>query len=255
MKKSLVFVICAIFLILPLVSCLPSATSQSSNPVAYQSDITALQDADRNLDNGIKAVDGRVTAWADKVTAAETKIGILQGQSSANTYTKDQLYTKTEIDAAIAKAINDYKAGLTSSGSSTGGASGGTTGQVTWITNPLNVQTLGSQQVCYTIKITNGTAQWVYIRPIININLHTGQSPLSVALLADNVTVSIGGGAGNFADNEFTVTGTTTSAILVGTKEIQLGANTTADLLVCITVTGIDARIWDIMSSFNWRSL
>ncbi len=122
MKKSLILVICAIFLILPLASCLPSATSQPSNPVAYQTDITALKEADKNLDEGIKKVDDRVTAWADKVTAVETKIGILQAQPSANTYSKDQLYTQQQVNDAITAAIKALKDNQTWITGSTGGS-------------------------------------------------------------------------------------------------------------------------------------
>ncbi|MBU1685690.1 hypothetical protein KJ662_05575, partial [Patescibacteria group bacterium] len=136
------------------------------------------------------------------------------------------------------------------------------TGQVSVITNPSAIQTMGNTQVCYTMKITNGTSQWCYVRPIFNVNLHTGQSPLSTPLSAATITITAGGSAGNFVDTDFQVTGTNTNAILIpttlngtGTGEIQIGSGVVADLLVCIQITHADARIWDITSTVNWRSL
>jgi hypothetical protein len=204
-----------------------------------------------------KANQADLTAQAGRIDGIAGKAGLSQSdvQTMLNSYAKT-----TDLDAAIAKYLTDHN--ITSSGSSGGSSGGSTTGQVTWITNPTNVQILGSAQVCYTVKVTNSTGNWVYIRPIININAATGQSPTSV----NSITISIGGSSVNLATANFQFTpilpsGVTSSIVAIptsggnGNGEFQLAANTTADLLVCVTINAANNIIWNIGTSMNWRSL
>jgi hypothetical protein len=186
MKKSLVLIACIVLLALPLLSCLPSNSSQSSNPVAYQSDITTLKDADKNLDDGIKKVDDRVTAWADKLTADETKIAILQAQPSANTYAKDQLYTQQQVNDAIAVAIKGLKDNQTWITGSTGTTTttGGTTTTVSGVSVALDKNQViststdtGNKDVTVTVTNSSGAGK--------TISLLISLTPLSPSAVDD----------------------------------------------------------------------
>jgi len=229
------------------ISCLPSSKSNSSqdaptDSIAYKSSVDAVQ---KNLDSQTKRIDDLYG-----------KIGSAAAPPDLSGYEKkDSL--KSDVNAIIEQYLKDHP--VTTTATPTATVPGGT---VAWLTNPSSVQTLGSTQVCFTLKVTNSTSQWVYIRPIINVNLHTGQNPLTTPLDANTVVITVGGSSANYIDADFQVTGTTSSAVLIptemngtGTGEFQLGANTTADLLVCVQVTHGEARIWDIVVAANWRSL
>jgi len=236
-----------------LIACVPPQQQQTTptDGLAYKSDLTALK-ADLRAE---------IDKKADKSTVdALTKI-IGTGSQPVDTY------TKAEIDAKIKAAIDALKADQSwirqSSTSSGSGNTSPASGTVTWFTNPTNVQVLGNAQVCFTLKVQNTTGQWVYARPIININAQTGQSPTKV----NAVTLTIGGSAINLSTSNFQFTpvlptSTPTSTVIAipvsggnGSGEMQLGANASVDLLVCIQIDAENPIIWNIGISFNWRSL
>lgn len=226
---------------------------------------------------GINAIQAGLNGKANQtdLNTIATDVATLKGQGAGNTYTKGELYTRAEVDAAIAAAINALKTNQAWITGSTGGTTTPTTGgTVTWITSPTNVQILGNTQVCYTVKVTNNIGNWVYVRPIINVNASTGQSPTTVTKLE----ITIGGSAVNLTSasgvstpvdplNNFdfaptiptvsTVTSTTAIATRGGngSGEFQLAANSTVDLLICIKITAAANIIWNIGTSMNWRSL
>ena len=261
MKKLTLSLLCLLVLLIPLLAlgCEETAPTGTA-PLFVTSDAlnTAMQQLQSQINNKANQSD---------LTAQATRIDNIASQGTGNTYTKGELYTRTEVDAIVAaavKALKDNQAWITgsASGGTGGGSTGGTTGQVTWITNPTNVQILGAAQVCYTVKITNSTGNWVYIRPIININAATGQSPTSVTAIA----ISIGGSAVNLATANFQFTpvfptGVVSSVVAIpttggnGSGEFQLAANSTVDLLVCVQITAAANIIWNIGTSMNWRSL
>lgn len=241
---SIISVVAFSLLLFPLAGCIESGSTAPAQPIVTATDQAQNTRLD-NLTNELNTAKANIASLQARPTGAnQADIDSLRSKVTALETEFATLKTQNTQMAADIAALKTGNSGITPPA----------TGTVAWLTNPTVVQTLGSQQVCYTLKITNGTGQWVYIRPIININLHTGQSPLSNPITDDNITISMGGGIGSYAGSDFTVTGTTTSAILVSTRELQLGANTTADLLVCIKITTED-RIWDITSSVNWRSL
>ena len=254
-----------LLLSIPLACVAPTGTETNGG-----STVSPIQD----MQNRVTFIEGNFTK-TEHFTALTQRVNVLEarptGSSAVDAYLKGETYTRAEVENRIAtevakttalelrvKALEDWKAGT---GTGTNPVVP-ITGQVSVTTNPVAVQTMGNTQVCYTMNIVNGTSQWAYARPILNVNLHTGQAVLTTPLTAATILLTAGGSAGNYVDLDFQVTGTNSNAILIpttlnggGTGEIQIGAGVTAQLLVCIQVTHPDSRIWDISSTVNWRSL
>jgi hypothetical protein len=95
MKKSLIALLGIVLLIMPFLACVPPAASApvSTDGFAHQSDITSLT----------KAIDKKADQSAvDVLTKAI-------GTPSSASYTKEELYTKSQVDQKIADAIAKLK--------------------------------------------------------------------------------------------------------------------------------------------------
>jgi len=106
MKKYLLIFLALVILPLGLMGCEEDTTSPTA---------PAVPSIDKRLteaEAGVVALSGQLAAKAETatVTAIANRVAALEGQSSANTYTKAQLYTKAEVDAAVAAAVAALKA-------------------------------------------------------------------------------------------------------------------------------------------------
>jgi len=251
----------ALILLLVFSSCVPpeqSETPTAAGTFATKTELQALQNVVSQ-----KADNTAVDAVSRRVDSVNTRIDNLSGAGAAAGYTKAETYTKAEVDALIAKLKSDQSWITGSGGSSTPPPPAG--GSVTVITSPTNVQVLGSTQVCYTAKIQNTYNNWVYVRPILTINAATGQSPVIVT--SCNVTISVGGTAISLSNANFQFTPTLPTATAIssitaipisggnGNGEMQIAANTTVDLLICIQISAANPIIWNIGTSVNARTL
>jgi len=265
MKHRIIFgvvgIVFAIILVFGGLGCANGGSAQA-DPFVRQSAFEAYKT------QLVTAFDQKADKQSTQNALDNLKDDIRDIEAPTDVYTKQETYTKAEVDQIINTLKNNQSWITANTGSTGGGTSGGSvTGQVTWTTNPTNVQTLGSTQVCFTLQFANGTNTWVYVRPTININLHTGQSPLGTALItghpSSSVTLTAGGGSANYVNGDFSAIGTTSSIQLTpitmngtGTGEFQLGAGQSTSILVCIQMSSaIDPRIWDVTAIASWRSL
>ena len=131
MKNYLVAILGLVILCFGLVGC------EETTPTAPST--TSVGTRLVNLETWRTGVDGNIStltntmankAETSTVNAISTRVGTLEGQSAANTYTKTQLYTQVEVDAQIAAAVTALKADQTwiTGRTSTSGA-GTTTGE------------------------------------------------------------------------------------------------------------------------------
>nr|MDD5387651.1 hypothetical protein [Sulfuricurvum sp.] len=134
------------------------AAATSADPVAHQSDITSVRNQLAD-----KASLSSVTALQQQMAEANGKITTLQSTPAGGGITQAQL------DAAIAKAISDFKAGTdpwNSSSSSSSSSSSGTTTTVGGIavtldkTQVISTSTdTGNKDVTVTINNQSGTSK------------------------------------------------------------------------------------------------
>lgn len=262
------FVLIALSMVF-LLGCVSDDSSSASNSLAV-----TIQDL-KDWKAKIEGTSGGLQTWINRITteidkkALKTEIEDLNRKvNNIQPSTPADVYTKAQVDQKIADAISALKTGDQSWIKATSGTNTNTnvntgTGTVNVLTSPTSVQILGNSQLCYTAKIQNTWNQWVYVRPIITINAASGQSPTTVT----SITITAGGQGlslsnANFQFTPTMPTATTTSSITCipisggnGSGEIQIAANTTIDLLICIQVNAANPIIWNIGTSVNSRTL
>jgi len=263
--------------------CLPSkpaaTPSVSVKDTEQDAEISKVKSSITTLDEG-KASKSSVNDLSDRVSK------LSQGASPD----LSGYYKKAEVDAAIVTAVNNAIANLknekpwaTSSSSSTPSQ----TGSVIFSTLPASIPQIlsdssaSAQSSYYTMKITNNSSQWQYVKPIINLNLASSYS----STVINEIRIVMSSGSCNLvgtADKDFIgksnsiaydgdnsifsvsppVNTSATSMVVMpiggcnDTGEFRVGAGQTIDVLIQITSFGtVDTRIWNISNSISTRSL
>jgi hypothetical protein len=285
LKRVAIILCCLLILLIPLLGCLPS---KPAAPVTSQKDqdqdanIQNLKDRTASLDEN-KASKSYVT---DMVQSVKSQIN-----TSVDTYTKSQLYTKSEVDSIVSQKVADaikalkdnqdwIKGGVTTP---SGGTTTSPTGTVQVTTNPVSIPQIYSassgsgQSTFYTMRIVNSSTVWQYVKPIVSLTVASSYSSRSVTGItvtmstgscsmtgsrtsADAATSSIG----NFSISPNVGNGATTTSSLTiipvsgcnGTGEIQIGAGQSVDVLIQITgLTTSDVTLWNVSNSHSSRVL
>ena len=172
-------------------------------------------------------------------------------------------YTKTEVDAAIKKAVDDYKATIV----------GGTTnpsspsGILTFSTDPVGLNNMWSStpagsSYSFTMRITNNTGQWHYVRPKFTFNVDTGAGGVATIVNACNLQLTYAGTSMGYTFNPTLPSGTTLLISFDATPnsggntayyEYAIASGTTANILVTVQITSVTQSIWKIIPSIADR--
>ncbi len=263
----------------PLIAgCVPPANDAATAtvPFAKQADLDALK-----VTVNSKADSSRLDSLIVRIDGLAGNTG---NSGTANTYSKADLYTRVEVDAAIAKAITDLKtAAPWGQATVNPGGSGSPTGSVTFATNPVSIPqvysgTTGSgQSTFYTFKIINGTSAWQYVKPIVTLTVAPSYSSRSIT----GITATMSGNSCSMAGSrlpadpasstvgQFSISPSvgsgapaTTSLVIIpiagcnGNGEFQVGAGQSVDVLVQITgLTSSDVTLWNISNSISSRQM
>lgn len=183
--------------------------------------------------------------------------------TTANNYTKSETYTKSEVDQAITNAINAYKASLSTSP----GGSGSATGVVTMITDPasLNVaysNTTAVQYYPFTLRFTNTSNVWHYVKPRFTFNVNTSAGGVATIVQSGTIISTTSQGAAiSYAYIPTLPTGSvnTFEAYANGGGmtpyfEYPIEPGKTLSVLVNISLQTNTASSWNIITSFNDRT-
>lgn len=268
------YLLIAVVILLPLLSLSCISTPATTPASAQSSPLTQVQERVNALEQKVneKATTGSVSALETRMAQAEGKITTLQSTGPGNTY------TKAEVDAAVAAAVAALKADqawITGSSSSSSGSSTPITGQVTFTTNPTAIPQLfssntGSNQLFYTMRITNGVNQWQYVKPILTLNIASGYSSanitaLTVSMSCGQCSMTGSGTIGNSTIGNFSISpaiGTilTSSTVIIPISgctsgEFQIGAGQFLDVLIAIQVTTATTVLWNVSNSISSRGL
>ena len=178
--------------------CLPtkSAATVSQKDVDQDTAIAEVKRSVQSVDSS-KASTTDFNTLKGRVDTMEVKVNM---SGAGNSYDKTVLYTKTEVDAAIATAITNLKAATDQSWIKTGGGGGTTggtsvTGSVIFTTNPVSIPQIfssstGGNSNPWIITINNQSTTWQYVKPMISLNVASGQP----ASLVDDVMLMSSGG-------------------------------------------------------------
>ncbi len=162
MKKLSLVILGLLVLLIPLLALGCETTTPAGTAPAFVNTET--------YNAGINALQAAINAKANQsdIAAQTARLDAHIAQSTtANTYTKGELYTRAEVDAAIAAAVAALKANQTWITGSTGGTSGGTGGGTIVTQNcgdgclyrvyqkPNSPVYIGGQTYAWALEITN----------------------------------------------------------------------------------------------------
>lgn len=268
-RHVIVLLLGIVLLLVPFLSCVPPAATAAtpSDGIAYKSDITALRadlttKADKSVVDTLSNLIGKQTA----------------GVAPNNTYTDSQLYTKTEVEAAIAKAILDLKTAApwgTVATAANNNSIATATGTVQFTTNPVSIPQIfssssGGNSSPWIMTISNQTTTWQYVKPVLSLNVASGQA----SSLVSAITVMTSGGAcsmtgtfptpvNNFSFSPITMNTIVTPSLVIipisgcnGSGEIQVGPGT--QQAFNIQIQGLitpNPTLWNITCSISARSM
>ena len=255
MKKSILFSILGVLILLtPLVftSCISDDSKAPAKPI--------VSTTDQEQNTAITSLTGKVATAEAKVTAVEAKVAALPaGQVTKQQYDEavariaalESSNTQLKADVAVLKAGTPTTPITPTTPT--------TTGQVTVTTNPASIQTFSSNQMCYTMRISNGTNQWIYAKPIVTFN--TTQT-----VVVSAVEISASWGSYNMTGptcwNVSPIGASTTAVLCIPINcgasalgEVQLAAGQFVDVLVCVKITSADPRIWTVSHSISTRTI
>lgn len=260
-------------LIIPLAGCVTDDSQSNITPLA--TDLNNLKATVAQHSNEISQLKQDVSRKADssRVDSLATSIG---QSGSSNCYSRSETYSKAEVDAAIASAINNLKANQSwiNSNSSSGSGSGSDTGTVIFTNNPVSIPQLfssssGAASTPWIMTIKNNSTTWQYVKPMVQLNVASGQSSTTVT----DITLLISGGActmtgsltapGNMSFSPASMSSVATPSIVIipisgcnGSGEIQIGPGQSQAMNVQIqNLKTPNATLWNITTSISSRSM
>jgi hypothetical protein len=297
LKKSLLLLAIISVLIVPLLSlgCLAKPAPSTPIPTVNQQDTTNKQLQDNinavgkqigTLPSGVPDVVTYInTGLAGKANAADltttnnnlnttnsnlattntnlnnltTKVNNLpQGQSTD----LSNYYTKAQVDAAVKKAIDDYKASIASNPTPT--PSGQLTFTPTTFTNIYSNNPQG-QTVTFTLNVVNSSNTWHYIKPNFSFTVNTQGGGGAVTASSANITVSSSGATIAYGGGYFPPLPTATNILSFnafptgGTNvnpsyfDLAVGPGQSIPLLVSIRIDTNLPSIWNCLITMSDR--
>lgn len=255
-KKMVILVIAIVALLLPSIGCLSDdITASSLVPSITKAQATAdtaksVADTARTEITTLKK-DVETRATSQSVSDVNKRIDNLSG---ANSYTKSETYTKSEVDAAIAKAILDYKNSLSAGTTSTGQTINTAAGSISYtIQNPA---ALGLYQLAtatnISIRIFNNKSEARYIRPQITLTSYQGvQSGTAVTIAATVISNSMGQTAVHFNANPIPSSNITQILFISDSGGVQNGqylvpSGANMDLLITVQAQCSSSSLWNM---------
>jgi outer membrane murein-binding lipoprotein Lpp len=263
--------------ILVSLACVSSDDGAATNSLASQ--IATLTAKDASLQSSIDSTRSELNQKASKseIDDVNRKINNLP-QSSA---TPADVATKSIVDQKIADAISALKADQAWIKSvPVSGGGGGTvsdTGVVTYTNNPVSIPQIfssssGGNSNPWIMTIHNGSTTWQYVKPMISLNVASGQS----SSLVSEVLVMTSGGScsltgtysggtstGNFTFSPMTMNATATPSIVAfplsgcnGSGEWYIGPGQTQSYN--IQIQGLKTPnpiLWNVSASISSRSM
>lgn len=290
MKRLLIALLFIVIVV--SVSCLTPATT-ANKPSLYdagQDQKVANLEAIVLGPNGLQAIVGAQATKLASIPLGGDTSGLTAKVNSMETSLATEVSKTTtlrqDLDAANAKikTLEDWKAGA---GTTT--ATGGTTvptsvtGLVAFVTNPISIpqmysaSTGGSASTFYTMRITNQSTTWQYVKPILTMNIapsYSARALTGITITMSNGQCNLTGSCamngpltstlGNFSISPNVGVGATvTSGVVIipisgcnATGEFQIGAGQVMDILIQISgVTTSEVTLWNITHSISARSM
>ena len=274
MKRSIIIMAAIILLALPLAGCVTDDSPDKT--------ITPLLTEISNLKNLVTKNTTDVAKLKEDVAKKADSSRVDSLATSISKPANVDTYTKAEVDAAIASAINTLKSNqswITGSDSSSSG--GSDTGTVIFTNNPVSIPQIfsseaGASSTPWIMTIKNNSSTWQYVKPVVQLNVASGQPGSRVS----DISLLISGGActmtGSFTDDggeasivgdmsfsPATMNGKVTPSIVIipisdcnGSGEIQIAPGQSQAVNVQIqNLKTPDPILWNVTTSISSRSM
>ena len=214
----------------------------------------------------VQALENRPSGGSSfDASALNNKDNDLQGQINQLKTDRDNL--KGQLDQLAIK-VNNLTPGNSTVTSQTG--------TVQFVNNPVSIPQLfssstGGSSQPWIMTITNQSTVWYYVKPVINLNIASGQSQQTVS----DITVIASGGAcsitgscmdgnpsGNFSFSPTNINNISTPSIVIipisgcnGRGEIQIGPGQSQAINIQIqNIKTPNPCLWNISSSISSRT-
>jgi len=275
MKRIILIITVALLSILPLTGCITD--DSSSNAITpLSTELENLKTTVTTHTTKIAKLEEDVARKADSSRVDNLATSIGQQSGTAAGYTKAETYSRAEVDAAIASAINALKANQSwITGASSGSQGGSDTGTVIFTNNPVSIPQIfssssGASSSPWIMTIKNNSSTWQYVKPVVQLNVASGQLSSEV----EDITLIISGGActmtGSLGEDEndmsfspATMADTPTPSIIImpvsgcnGSGEIQIGPGQSQAMNIQIqNLKTPKAILWNVTTSISSRSM
>ena len=249
--KYLTIIVVAIMVCLPLIAC----TNTPDVPMVAFATVTQIEKLQIYIDTGLASKGNKadVDSIIARINTAEQKIN----QSAAPNLTN--YYTKAEVDAAVAKAITDYKATI---GGSTGTQ---TPSNPTGVTGQVSIAIINAQQWnsfnpsgIVALKIINNKSEARYVRPQVTFNVFPSSSTAAVLVSSTCVVTSNSQGQPPiiFTPTPVTAWATCSQILFIPTSggmnsagQYLVSSGGSMDIYLTITLNPGFAGLWTITAS------
>lgn len=286
MKNKVVFAIMAVLLLaVPTFGCITDDTKTAASGLAV--DLAAAKTQSDANTKAIKDLTDTVSKKADatRVDAIFDKLGTT---GNANSYSKGETYTQAEVNQKIADAVNALKndqSWIKGTGGTTVMPSGSDTGVVVFTNNPVAIPQIfssssGGNSNPWIMTIVNQGTTWQYVKPVVQLNIASGQS----ASIVQDITILVSGGSctmtGSYltsitapvppasATNAFSfspsnMNGTATPSVVMmpisgcnGSGEIQIGPGQSQSVNIQIqNLKTANPVLWNVTANVSSRSM
>jgi hypothetical protein len=247
MKKYLLILMAIVLMCTPLMAC----TVTDDTPAIKYATETQITNLQKVYDALKVTVDGKANK-ADVVAGVskdyvDLKVASVAAPSMTN------YYTKAEVDSAIKKAIDDYKATVTTtSGGTTAPVS--TSGIVSIMFDPLSVAHLkptyasntATSQINFTIRLTNGTTQYQYVKVVTMFNADHSTTLNSINLQVGSFTSPIVYSYNPSSGVTTAITAMPSSGGNTSLGEIQIAPGASLDMGCWLQILTTTGTVWQI---------
>jgi len=277
MRQIIIIIALALLSVLPLAGCITD-DSPDNTITPLSAELENLKTTVTNHTTKIAKLEEDVAKKADssRVDNLVTSMGQQSGTFSG--YTKAETYSRAEVDAAIASAINALKTNqswITGTGNTPQG--GSDTGTVIFTNNPVSIPQIfssssGASSSPWIMTIKNNSSTWQYVKPVVQLNVASGQPSSKVT----GITLIISGGSctmtgllttdnitGNMSFSPATMATVATPSIIImpvsgcnSSGEIQIGPGQSQAVNIQIQNLKTDEPIlWNVTTSISSRSM
>ena len=279
MKNRLLLVLLSGLLLILPAGCVTDDSKTADSPIT--TDIATIKAVQAEQSTDIANLKDQVGKKADSTRVDALVTGGIGGTAG---YSKDETYTKAEVDTKISTMQATIDSLTTKVSQLTPGTGGGSPtseiGTVVFTNNPVSIPQIlssstGSTGTPWIMTIVNQSTTWQYVKPVITLNISSGQTQTTVTdliIIASGSSCSMTGeiiapggptATSNFSFSPATMITTATPNIVAfpisgcnnSLGEIYIGPGQSQMINIQIQLKTAAVTLWNVSTSISSRSM